>query len=80
MTATESRATCRGLTDEVAAARRMVVITKRGRPVATLVLFRQKPPSLLGMDRGRMEILGDIIVPSDVEWDMEVNPHRVLNP
>ena len=80
MTATEFRAKCLGLIDEVAETGREIVITKRGRPVARLVPYRRKPRSLFGMDRGRMKILGDITAPIDVEWDAESNPDRVLNP
>ena len=28
---------------------------------------------------GRMEILGEITAPIDVEWDAESNPDRVMN-
>ena len=80
MTATEFRAKCFGLIDEVAATGREIVITKRGRPVARLAPYRRKPRSLFGMDRGRMKILGDITAPIDVDWDAESNPDRVLNP
>ena len=80
MTTTEFRAKCLGLMDEVAETGREIVITKRGRPVARLVPYRRKPRSLFGMARGRLEILGDITAPIDVEWDAEANPDRVLNP
>ncbi len=80
MAATEFRAKCLGLIDEVAETGREIVITKRGKPVARLVPFREKPKTLFGLDRGRMKILGDITAPIDVEWEAEVNPDRVLNP
>ena len=80
MSATEFRAKCLGLIDEVAETGREIVITKRGKPVARLVPFRRNPKSLFGMDRDRIEILGDITSPIDVEWEAEVNPDRVLNP
>ena len=31
-----------------------------------------------GADRGRIEIIGDIVSPIDVEWGADVNPDRVL--
>ena len=80
VSATEFRAKCLGLIDEVAETGREIVITKRGRPVARLAPYRKKPRRLFGMDRGRMKILGDITDPIDVEWDAESNPDRVLNP
>ena len=78
MTATEFRAKCLGLIDEVAETGREIVITKRGRPVARLVPYRRKPRSLFGMGRGRMKILGDITAPIDVEWEAETEPKRVV--
>ena len=80
MTATEFRAKCLGLIDEVAESGREIVITKRGRPVARLVPYRRKPRSLFGMGRGRMKILGDITAPIDVERETQANLDRVLNP
>ena len=51
MSATEFRAKCLGLIDEVAETGREIVITKRGRPVARLVPFRRKPETLFGLNR-----------------------------
>ena len=68
MSATEFRAKCLGLIDEVAETGRDIVITKRGKPVARLVPYRRKPKSLFGMGRGRIEILGDIVSPMPAEW------------
>ena len=57
-----------------------VVITKNGKPVSRLVLYRERPKSFFGADRGRMKIVGDIVSPIDVEWEAEADPDRVLNP
>ena len=80
LSATEFRARCYQLMDEVAATGREVVITKRGRPVARLVPFRRRPGAPFGLYRDQIRIHGDIGAPIDVEWDAEVNPDRVLNP
>ncbi|MCE2488105.1 MAG: type II toxin-antitoxin system prevent-host-death family antitoxin, partial [Desulfurellaceae bacterium] len=69
--ASEFKAKCLKLMDEVAASGKEVVITKNGRPVSRLVPYREKPKSLFGIDRGRIELLGDIIEPLDVEWEAE---------
>ena len=66
--------------DEVAESGEEIVITKHGRPVSRLTPYREKPQSLFGIDRGRIEILGDITEPIDVEWEAQTNPDRVLNP
>ena len=67
--ASEFKAKCLKLMDEIADSGAEIVITKNGRPVSRLVPFRKKPKSLFGIDRGRLEILGDIDEPLDVEWE-----------
>ena len=67
--ASEFKAKCLKLMDDVAERRYEIVITKNGQPVSRLVPYREKPKSLFGIDRGRIEILGDIIEPVDVEWE-----------
>lgn len=62
--ASEFRAKCLKLMDEVAASGNEIIITKNGRPISRLVPYREKPKSLFGIDRGRIEILGDIIAPA----------------
>lgn len=69
--ASEFKTHCLALMDEVAATGETVLITKHGKPVAELKAH--KPPrakSLIGLDRGRIKILGDIISPAyEGEWD-----------
>ena len=67
--ASEFKAKCLKLMNEVAESGAEYVITKNGRPVSRLVPYRKKPKSLFGIDRGRLEILGDIDQPLDVEWE-----------
>ena len=78
--ASEFKARCLKLMDEVAESGEEIVITKNGRPTARLVAYREKPRTLFGIDRGKLEILGDIISPMDVEWEAESNPDRVVDP
>ena len=78
--ASEFKAKCLKLMDEVAETGEEIVITKNGRPVARLVPCKSKPSKWFGADEGVVEILGDIISPLDVEWEAMVNPDRVLNP
>ena len=80
MKASEFKVKCLKLMDEVADGGGEIVITKRGKPVAKLTSHRERPTTLFGIDRGRLEILGDIVSPIDVEWEAETNPDRVLNP
>ena len=78
--ASEFKAKCLQLMDEVAESGEEIIITKYGRPVSKLTPYRKKPKSFFGADKGRMKIIGDIISPIDVEWEAETNPNRVLNP
>ncbi len=71
MKASEFKAKCLKLMDEVAETGREIVITKNGRPVSRLVPHIERPKSLFGIDKGKIEILGDIVEPVDVEWDAE---------
>ena len=74
--ASEFKATCLKLMDEVASSGAEIVITKNGRPISRLVPYRKKPESLFGIDRGRLEILGDIDAPLDVVWEAETGRLR----
>ena len=78
--ASEFKAKCLKLMDQVAETGEEIVVTKNGRPVSRLVPYRTKPSTFFGRDRGKIRILGDIIEPVDVEWEAETNPGRVLNP
>ncbi len=74
--ASEFKAKCLKLMDHVAETGEEFVISKNGRPVARLVPFREKPASLHGIDRGRIEILGDIIGPLDIDWEADSSLER----
>lgn len=46
-----------------------LIISKNNRRVARLVPYSQKPETLFGIDEGKIEILGDLVEPLDVEWE-----------
>lgn len=77
MSATEFRARCYRLLDEVAETGREIVITKRGKPVAQLRPIRPVRKSMFGRDRDIIMIHGDIDAPIDVEWDAETGKNWV---
>ena len=76
ITATEFKAKCLKLMDEVSESGEEIVITKNGKPVAKLTAYskrkeitaRKKPESMYGVDRGKLQILGDIVSPMPPEW------------
>lgn len=67
--ASEFKAKCLALIDEVAATGRAVVVTKNGKPMADLVPHRTGEKSPFGIWKGKVKIKGDIISPIDVEWN-----------
>ena len=67
--ASEFKAKCLALMDEVERTGRTVVITKRGKPVAELGPYRSSRPKALGLLKDSLFITGDIISPIDVEWN-----------
>ena len=80
VTASEFKANCLKLMDEINETGTELVITKNGRPVSRLVPYRERPQAPFGRDKDIIQIHGDIIEPLDVEWEAEVDPDRVLNP
>lgn len=69
--ASEFKARCLALMDEVAHSGEPILITKNGRPVAELRAHVGAPPSsLIGLHKGQVKITGDVISPlEDVEWE-----------
>lgn len=69
MSASQFKAKCLAVLDDVAATGEPVVVTKRGKPVARVVAA-EPPPSL----RGSVKILvseEEFIAPLDEEWDVD---------
>ena len=68
MAAGEFKARCLAVLDEVAASKRPVVITKRGRPVAKVVPLAESEPA------PRKVLIvhqGDLVSPVGEPWDAE---------
>jgi prevent-host-death family protein len=64
----EFKAKCLELMDEVAASGESIVVTKRGKPVAKLGPIVERPASLFGFLAGNFELIGDVVLPVDVDW------------
>jgi prevent-host-death family protein len=54
---------CRALIDWVQATGRLVVVTKRGKPIAKLVPVKQQPDDIFGFMVGKVRIVGDVMSP-----------------
>lgn len=75
LTASEFRAKCLKLMDEVAAGAGDIVITKNGRPVARLTRLTEPQQD----EPARAQIRDDI-VPTEDEREAETDPDRTPNP
>ncbi len=60
---------CLKLMDDVQKRRIEIVITKRGKPVAKLIPYEEKPPILFGFMKGTAKVNGDITAPINVKWN-----------
>ena len=67
--ASEFKAKCLRIMDEVAATGEPVVITKNGVPITQLIPARRRPETLFGALKGAMPLKGDIIAPVEAQWD-----------
>lgn len=68
--ASEFKAKCLALMDEVARTGETIVITKNGKPVAELAPHQAKTKkNPYGIWKDSLIITGDIMAPLDVEWD-----------
>ncbi len=68
ITASEFKAKCLKLMDEVAESGNEIVITKNGRPVSRMIPYRNMPKVPFGRHRDKIRILGDIVSPMPAEW------------
>ena len=66
--ASEFKAKCLQLMDEVAQSGGEIVVTKNGRPVSRVVPYREKPGLAFGGDHGLFQIHADIVEPMPAEW------------
>ena len=71
ITASEFKAKCLKIMDEVAATNEPVEITKYGVPVARLVPARQRPQTIIGAMKGSVLYMGDVVSPIGDEWKAE---------
>ncbi len=78
--ASEFKAKCLRLMDEVAATGEGITVTKRGKPIGKFVPMEtpQRPP--WGKYSSQLKFAGDVMSPIDVEWEADANPDRVLHP
>ena len=69
MKASEFKAKCLHLMDEVNRTGEEITITKNGKPVSILKAYRTIPKTLFGLHKGKMQSKDDLIAPLDIDWD-----------
>ncbi len=69
--ASEFKAKCLQLMEEVTETGEQLVITKHGKPVSLLSPYPDRPSTLFGRHRGSLTICGDIMAPVGEVWDAE---------
>ena len=72
MKASEFKAKCLKVMDEVAETGQPVLITKNGKPVAQLDPVRPKRKDVFGSLKGQITIKGDIISPLYEDWEPDL--------
>lgn len=68
--ASEFKATCLKIMDNVAETGEPVLVTKNGKPVGKFVPYREKTSTFAGLAADQVQIKGDIIE-SDEQWNAD---------
>jgi prevent-host-death family protein len=68
--ASEFKAKCLKLMDEIAATGDTLTVTKNGRPVVEVRAAERPKKSLYGRNRGRIHIVGDLD-DHEIDWEMQ---------
>ena len=69
--ASEFKAKCLHLMDQVGETGEEIVITKNGKPVSILKAYKKSPKTLFGQQKNNIKSNDDLIAPVDVQWDSE---------
>ena len=67
--ASEFKARCLQLMDEVSETGEPLVITKNGKPVSQLIPYHRRSSTLFGALKGSVEVRGDSLSPLDEDWE-----------
>ena len=69
MKASEFKAKCLRVIDEVAASGDELIVTKNGKPLVKMVPYRAKRLSLWGSYADRLQIHDDLVEPIGADWE-----------
>ena len=71
MKASEFKAKCLHLMDQINQTGEEITITKNGKPVSILKPYRSVPETLFGMHKGKIRSHDDLIAPLNLDWEVE---------
>lgn len=71
ISASEFKAKCLGIMDDVARTGEEIVVTKNGKPMTRMVPYKQLADSPIGLHRGLWQLEDDLIEPVGESWDAE---------
>ena len=69
--ASEFKAKCLALMDQVKETGDEIVITKNGKPVSILTAYKNVPKTLFGLHVGKVTSHDDLVAPVGEKWDAE---------
>lgn len=71
ISASEFKAKCLRLMDEVNRTGEAILITKNGKPVSILKPYKSVPKTLFGLHKDKLRSKDDLVEPLDISWDAE---------
>ena len=70
--ASEFKAKCLSLMDDVAQTGEEIVVTKNGKPVSRLVPVQTRPREVYGLHRDMWQLMDDLVEPlNESDWDAQ---------
>lgn len=71
ISASEFKAKCLRLMDEINKTGEPILITKNGKPVSILQPYKSVPKTLFGLHKDKLRSKDDLVEPLDISWDAE---------
>ena len=69
MKASEFKAKCLHIMDEINRTGEEITITQNGKPVSVLKAYRVVPKTLFDLHKGKIQSKDDLIAPVNINWD-----------
>jgi len=69
--ASEFKAKCLQLMEQVNETQEEIIITKNGKPISRLVPYRKQLESFFGLHQAQVKSTGDLLAPLGASWDAD---------